>query len=362
MRRLLLMLVTMLGCVGLVAQVYAATITVFAAASLKEALDDQARQFEVRTGDKMVVSYAGSNALAKQIESAHRRTFSCPRISTGWIISIHAQLLVPKTRVELLRNRLVLIAPADSSATIQIGPNFPLAAALGSGRLALANPDSVPAGKYAKAALQALGRMAVRGEQGCTHRKRPRRARTRCARRSAARHRLRDRRRCGSQGARDRDVRREHASTDRLSDGARRGPAPAGGERVHGLPRVPGGAPDLGTFRLYGGTRLAVSGDELGIILLSLKVALFSVAFSLPFAICRRRTCWRAASFPGKTLLDARRASAAGAATGRHRLCPAAPVRPARRPRRAGSNTGSASCSPSAGPVRRSPRPSWVFR
>jgi molybdate transport system substrate-binding protein len=67
------------------------------------------------------------------------------------------QLLAPKSRVDLLRNRLVLIAPANSSVAIQIGPNFPLAAALGTERLALANPDSVPAGKYAKSALQALG-------------------------------------------------------------------------------------------------------------------------------------------------------------------------------------------------------------
>jgi len=156
MRRLLLMVVVVLTGVGLTTQASGATITVFAAASLKEALDDQARQFEARTGDKVVVSYAASNALAKQIESgAPADVFISADLD--WMDYLDTrQLLAPKTRVELLRNRLVLIAPADTSTAIQIGPNFPLAATLGTGRLALANPNSVPAGKYAKAALQAL--------------------------------------------------------------------------------------------------------------------------------------------------------------------------------------------------------------
>ncbi len=156
MRRLWLTMVTVLGCLILSAQVHAATLTVFAAASLKEALDDQVKQFEARTGDKVVVSYAASNALAKQIESgAPADVFVSADLD--WMDYLESrQLLAPKTRVELLRNRLVLIAPADSKAALQIAPNFPLAAALGNDRLAIANPDSVPAGKYAKAALQAL--------------------------------------------------------------------------------------------------------------------------------------------------------------------------------------------------------------
>ena len=155
MRRLLLV-ATVLGCLGFAASVSAVTVTVFAAASLKEALDDQARQFEARTGDKVVISYAGSNTLAKQIEAgAPADVFISADLD--WMDFLDSkQLLAPKTRIELLRNRQALIAPADSRAAIQIGPNFPLAAVLGSGRLALANPDSVPAGKYAKAALQAL--------------------------------------------------------------------------------------------------------------------------------------------------------------------------------------------------------------
>jgi molybdate transport system substrate-binding protein len=134
-----------------------ATITVFAAASLKEALDTQVRQFEAGTGDKVVVSYAGSNALAKQIEAgAPADVFISADLD--WMDYLESRhQLASKSRVDLLRNRLVLIAPADSTTSLQIAPNFPLAAALGIERLALANPESVPAGKYAKAALQALG-------------------------------------------------------------------------------------------------------------------------------------------------------------------------------------------------------------
>jgi len=135
----------------------AATITVFAAASLKEALDAQAKQFEARTGDKLVVSYAASNALAKQIESgAPADVFISADLD--WMDYLDTRmLLAPKSRIELLRNRLVLVAPADSNITLPIAPGFPLAGALGTQRLAIANPDSVPAGKYAKGALQSLG-------------------------------------------------------------------------------------------------------------------------------------------------------------------------------------------------------------
>jgi molybdate transport system substrate-binding protein len=134
-----------------------ATITVFAAASLKEALDDQARRFEAATGNKVIISYAGSNALAKQIEAgAPADVFISADLD--WMDYLESRnLLAPKSRVDLLRNRLVLIAPVASGAALRIGPDFPLAAALGSERLALANPDSVPAGKYAKSALQTLG-------------------------------------------------------------------------------------------------------------------------------------------------------------------------------------------------------------
>jgi len=135
----------------------AADVTVFAAASLKEALDAQARQFEASTGHKVVVSYGASNALAKQIEAgAPADVFLSADLE--WMDYLdQRRLLAPASRVNLLRNTLVLIAPATSRAALVIGPGFGLAAALGADKLAMANPDSVPAGKYGRAALEKLG-------------------------------------------------------------------------------------------------------------------------------------------------------------------------------------------------------------
>jgi molybdate transport system substrate-binding protein len=137
--------------------VCAANVTVFAAASLKEAVDEQARQFEARTGDKVVVAYAASNALARQIEAgAPADVFISADLD--WMDDLdRRRLLAPNTRVTLLRNTLVLIAPAASNVNLEVGPGFGLAAALGGERLAMANPDSVPAGKYGKNALETLG-------------------------------------------------------------------------------------------------------------------------------------------------------------------------------------------------------------
>ena len=135
----------------------AAGVTVFAAASLKGAMDEQARQFEVGTGNKVTVSYGASNALARQIEAAAPADvfISADR---DWMDYLdQKRLLAPNSRVDLLRNTLVLIAPSSSNSKLKIGPNFGLAAALGREKLAMANPDSVPAGKYGKSALEKLG-------------------------------------------------------------------------------------------------------------------------------------------------------------------------------------------------------------
>jgi molybdate transport system substrate-binding protein len=135
----------------------AANVTVFAAASLKEALDEQAKAFAARAGDKVTLSYAASNALARQIEGgAGADLFICADLD--WMNYLDERTLIaPGTRTNLLRNTLVLIAPAASKATLKIVPKFDLNAALGSGKLAMANPDSVPAGKYGRSALTALG-------------------------------------------------------------------------------------------------------------------------------------------------------------------------------------------------------------
>lgn len=139
----------------------AAQLTVFAAASLKEALDANSRGFERATGHRVALSYAASNALARQIENgAPAHLFvSADR---DWMDYLDRRgLLVPGSRRDLLGNRLVLVAPAGSVAALAIRPGLDLASALGGGRLAMANPDSVPAGKYGRAALETLGAWAA---------------------------------------------------------------------------------------------------------------------------------------------------------------------------------------------------------
>jgi molybdate transport system substrate-binding protein len=137
--------------------VTAANVMVFAAASLKEAMDEQTRQFAANTGDKVIVSYGASNALAKQIEAGAPADIFISA-DLDWMDYLAGRnLLAPNARFNLLRNTLVRIAPASSSSALKIAPHFGLAAALGTEKLAMANPDSVPAGKYAKSALERLG-------------------------------------------------------------------------------------------------------------------------------------------------------------------------------------------------------------
>jgi molybdate transport system substrate-binding protein len=133
------------------------TITVFAAASLKDALDQNVKTYQAKSGDRVVVSYAASSALAKQIEAgAPADMFMSADLD--WMDYLEQRRLIrTDTRRNLLRNRLVLIAPADSKVAVTIAPGFPLAKLLGDGKLAMANPDAVPAGKYGKASLEALG-------------------------------------------------------------------------------------------------------------------------------------------------------------------------------------------------------------
>jgi molybdate transport system substrate-binding protein len=140
------------------AAAHAEDVTVFAAASLKNALDDVAAAYKAETGKTVVISYAASSALAKQIEEAAPADifFSA---DLAWMDYLEERdLIVKDTRHTLLGNEIVLVAPADSAATITVAKGMDLAAALGSdGRLAMANVDSVPAGKYGKAALEWLG-------------------------------------------------------------------------------------------------------------------------------------------------------------------------------------------------------------
>jgi molybdate transport system substrate-binding protein len=134
-----------------------APVIVFAAASLKNALDRISANWEQESGQTVKTSYAASSTLAKQMEQdAPAQIFISADL--GWMDYAAAKGLIEKeSRSDLLGNKLVLIAPKDSSASLDLKPGADLAKALGTGRLAMGNVESVPAGKYGKAALEKLG-------------------------------------------------------------------------------------------------------------------------------------------------------------------------------------------------------------
>jgi molybdate transport system substrate-binding protein len=134
------------------------SITVFAAASMKNAIDDIDAAFTKKTGIKVVASYAASSALIKQIEQgAPADVFASADVE--WMdYGAQKKLIKDDTRVNLLGNRLVLIAPKDSKInTVDIRPGFDLAKLAGDGRIVTGDVRAVPVGKYAKAALETLG-------------------------------------------------------------------------------------------------------------------------------------------------------------------------------------------------------------
>jgi molybdate transport system substrate-binding protein len=132
-------------------------VTVFAAASLKNALDEIAAAWKQAQGKQTRIAYGASPALARQIEAAAPADIFLSA-DPDWMDYVdQRKLLRPASRANLLANRIVLIAPKDSSIDLKIEKGFALRAALAGGRLAMANTDSVPAGKYGKAALEALG-------------------------------------------------------------------------------------------------------------------------------------------------------------------------------------------------------------
>lgn len=133
------------------------TVTVFAASSLKTALDEVAAQFEQASDNKVRLSYAGSSALARQIQhGAPAQIFVSA--NADWMDLLDSDgLVVADTRIDLLTNRLVLIAAPDTDVALTIAPGFDLAGALGDNRLAMALINAVPAGIYGRNALQFLG-------------------------------------------------------------------------------------------------------------------------------------------------------------------------------------------------------------
>jgi molybdate transport system substrate-binding protein len=133
-------------------------LTVFAAASLTDVLELAGSAFTASTRVPVRFSFASSAALARQIESGAPADVFVSA-DQDWMDYLAARKLIdPATRGDIVTNSLVLIAPADSRLALQIAPRFALAQALGrNGRLATGDPETVPAGKYAKAALQSLG-------------------------------------------------------------------------------------------------------------------------------------------------------------------------------------------------------------
>lgn len=131
-------------------------VTVFAAASLKNALDDVTAAWTRETGKKALISYAASNTLAKQIEAGAPADIFFSADLEWMDYAASRNLIDGKSRVNLLANLLVLVAPKASSVQVALHTGIDFAAILGTGRLAMGNVDAVPAGKYGKAALQNL--------------------------------------------------------------------------------------------------------------------------------------------------------------------------------------------------------------
>jgi molybdate transport system substrate-binding protein len=132
-------------------------ILVFAAASLTDALQEASAGYEKTVQVTVKSSFDSSSVLARQIEAGAPADvfFSA---DTKWMDYLQSRNLIQAaSRKNLLGNRLVLIAPAQSQIQLKIAPHFPLAAALGKERLATGDPDSVPAGRYARSALTTLG-------------------------------------------------------------------------------------------------------------------------------------------------------------------------------------------------------------
>src|SRR4030081_2279889 len=134
------------------------SLRVFAAASMKNALDDIDASYTAKTGVKIVASYAASSALAKQIEQGAPADIFVSA-DTDWMDYATAKKNINEpTRVNLLGNSVVLIAPKDSKIdNVAIGQGFDLAKLAGDGRIATGDVKAVPVGKYAKAALEELG-------------------------------------------------------------------------------------------------------------------------------------------------------------------------------------------------------------
>lgn len=133
------------------------TVVVFAAASLKTALDAIGTAWTAASGIKVTFAYAGSGALVKQIENGAPADVFVSADLKWMDYAQQRKLVQPTSRRSLIGNALVLVAPREAVVDLKIGKDFPLAAAIGDGKLAMGDPRSVPAGGYGQAALTSLG-------------------------------------------------------------------------------------------------------------------------------------------------------------------------------------------------------------
>ena len=156
LRRSVLLLAASLVCAAAPAAERA--LTVFAAASLTDVLEEVGKGYTAATGRPVRFSFAASSALARQIESGAPADVFVSADQQWMDYLQQRHLLAVATRRNVVANSLVLVAPAASTLTLRIAPGFRLADALGArGRLSVADPETVPAGRYAKASLTALG-------------------------------------------------------------------------------------------------------------------------------------------------------------------------------------------------------------
>jgi molybdate transport system substrate-binding protein len=132
-------------------------VTVFAAASTNDALSEVIALYEAERGNQVRASFASSSTLARQIESGAPADLYLSANQRWMDYLAERQLVAAGSRRRLMSNRLVLVAPEYSAVEITPAPGFPLAEALGDRRLAMGDPDHVPAGIYGKQALQSLG-------------------------------------------------------------------------------------------------------------------------------------------------------------------------------------------------------------
>lgn len=144
-------------CLAVASLAQADNVTVFAAASMTTAMDQIGPQFEAATGHDLTVSFAGSSALARQIQQGAPADIFIS-VNSDWMDLLETEGLIEDgTRFDLLNNSIVLVAADSAVPPVEIGPDMDLAALLGEGKLAMAQVDSVPAGIYGKAALENLG-------------------------------------------------------------------------------------------------------------------------------------------------------------------------------------------------------------